>query len=206
MSRYISIILVVLAVQSHLIAGSIWAKAHQRRAIYADDTARAIGDNLTIVIQENSRVANATNRTLEKNASRSVSASGNAEGGNLFNWLFRKLKLPTIEAQSDAETKFEGEAEYDTSRLLSDRVTVSVHDILPNGNMVVVGRRERMVDGDRHIVEVSGIVRPSDVSYENTVPSDMIANFQINIRVTGQESQFTNPGWLSRVLNFLSPW
>jgi flagellar L-ring protein precursor FlgH len=208
MTRLMQAAAILFCFAAQASAASIWARANcSSRGMYADDTARAIGDNLTILISETTRATNATNRTLEKKASRSANVSGTAEPGNIFGNLWRRiLQLPTIDIATDAETKFDGKADYDTNRLLSDRVTVTVHDILPNGNLVVVGRRERVVDRDKHVVEVSGIVRPSDVSFANTVSSDMIADFQINVKLMGQEREFTNPGWLSRVLNFLSPW
>jgi flagellar basal body L-ring protein FlgH len=62
------------------------------------------------------------------------------------------------------------------------------------------------VEGDVQMICVSGIVRPSDITFANTVNSGQVADFRMVTVVGGTEGRFTNPGWLGRILNFLSPW
>jgi flagellar L-ring protein precursor FlgH len=188
-------------------ADSLWNKAGANtRTLYADDTARAVGDNLTIVINEQTKIGNQTERKLEKTSSRSVSSSGSASTGNPLNpTLNRMLSSLGLQAAGAADNKFDGKANYDDTRSLVDSITVTVQDVLPNGNLVVVGKRERDVAGDKQVIAVSGVVRPSDITFTNSIPSEKVANFQINLKTIGQESHTTNPGWLARILNFINP-
>jgi flagellar L-ring protein precursor FlgH len=189
-------------------AGSIWNKAGGTvRTLYADDTARAVGDNLTIVINEKTKIGNQTDRKMEKNSSGSVSGSGSAESTNPSNKTLNKiLGVLGLQAKGEAKSAFDGKANYDDTRSLVDQITVTVQDVLPNGNLVVVGRRERDVAGDKQIISVSGVVRPSDITFANSIPSEKVANFQIAVKTKGQEKETTNPGWLARVLNFVNPF
>ena len=189
-------------------AGSIWNKSpHQSLTPYADDTARNVGDLLTIVINERSVIDNSTDRQLEKKDDRAASVSGNidllrgldAATGKLFS-------IPDMKLNSSASTKFDGKADYGSDRSMTDRVTVTVEDILPNGNLVVLGTRKREVDSDVQVIQISGIVRPTDVAFDNSVSSAKVSEFHIVYRSKGRENQFTKPGWLGNILNIVNPF
>ncbi len=189
-------------------AGSIWARASRRtRQLFSDDTAREIGDVLTIIIDEKSTIENETNRKMDKNTSRAASMDGTLDLANIL-WPVGKhiFDFPKLDFSSSSATSFDGGADYDTDRTWTDEITVVVEDVQPNGNMVVLGRRMRTVAGDSQIIEISGIVRPSDIDFDNTVASSKVANFHIVHRTVGRENRFTKPGWLGRIFNILNPF
>ncbi|MBM4017742.1 MAG: flagellar basal body L-ring protein FlgH [Planctomycetes bacterium] len=194
-------------------AGSIWVRAAAGGTVprvYEDDTARRMGDILTIVINERSSIDNDTKRNMDKKSERSVKSSGTVGLGDIPSWWSKQghngFAIPNIDATSAASSKFEGNSKVEADRAYTDKITVTVHDVLPNGNLVVLGCRRRNLDGDTQMVCVSGVVRPSDITFANTVTSEQVAEFQMITIVYGEESRFTKPGWLGRILNFLSPW
>jgi len=199
--------LAVLSLQAPARAGSVWAKGRSRtRRLYSDDIARNVGDSLTIVIEENSKIENETTRTMDKSSDRTHKASGTVDLGNMVNWLQGRIwNLPNVDVSSSASNKFDGKAEFDDEKKITDKITVTVEDVLPNGNLVVLGKRERGIAGDKQTVQVSGIVRPSDIGFVNEVSSKKVADFKMIYRGRGQENDFTKPGWLARILNWLSP-
>ena len=188
-------------------AGSIWAKGQKRtRQLYADDTARNVGDSITIVIAEQSKIENETTRKLDKSSSKSGKGSGTVDLGNMVNWLKGRVwELPNVDISATASNKFDGKAEFDSDRKVTDKMTVTVEDVLPNGNLVVLGKRERTVSGDKQTIEASGIIRPSDIAFDNTIASDKVAEFKMVYKSNGQENHFTKPGWLARILNWMNP-
>lgn len=192
-------------------AGSIWDKANAKaRPIYSDDTARKVGDVLTIVIEERSVIENETERNLNKSTSGSTQSGGTYNPADLLTVMGVKdhpiFDFPKWNASTEAKEKFDGKADYDSDRKVTDQMTVTVQDIQPNGNLVVVGTRERTTAGDKQIVRVSGIVRPSDISFSNTVRSDRVAQFRVCYDDPPTEANFTKPGWLSRIWNYLNPY
>jgi flagellar L-ring protein FlgH len=189
-------------------ADSIWNRTNGgAKALYADDTARGVGDNITIVINEKTKIDNSSERKLEKSNSATATGNGSADTGNVLNPTFNKiLSALKFSASLDGQSKFDGKSDYGDSRSLVDQITVTVEDVLPNGNLVVVGKREREVGGDKQIIAASGVIRPSDISFANTISSEKVANFQITVRNKGQDKQATNPGWLSRFLNWINPF
>jgi flagellar L-ring protein precursor FlgH len=194
--------------------GSIWAKAEgrarsRRVPVYHDDKARGVGDILTIVIKEESEIDSETTRSNDKTSKRSATSKGSIKLEDIAHYWgddAGTFKLPEVTAESEGDSEFEGSAGFESERTVEDQISVVVHDVLPNGNLVVLGSRRRHVEGDTQIVQVSGIVRPSDVGFGNTVSSEKVADFRMSIRVDGPERRWTRPGWLGRVLNWLSPW
>ena len=193
-------------------AGSIWARATRRaQAIYADDTAREVGDILTVIINERSVIANEVSRTLGKESSREADMSGSFDLGTALHALSQKIfstrsyTIPTVSVTGSSDSSFDGSADYGSNRSVTDRITVVVEDVLPNRNLVVLGKRERVIAGDREIIMVSGIVRPSDINFDNEVNSNRVADFHLVYKNVGRENHFTRQGWFARILNFLNP-
>jgi flagellar L-ring protein precursor FlgH len=178
-------------------AGSVWAKRDKNmRALYADDVARRIGDVLTIKITEDSKVDNKAKRDLQKDTDRESSFNGKL--GH-----FGDLGEFGLEASSGNQLK--SKADYKDERSFVDSVTVVVIDILPNGNLVVMGSRARDIAGDKQAIEISGVVRPSDIAFDNTVKSEQVADFRIVTKNSGVAAPYTKQSWLAGLLDILWP-
>jgi len=107
---------------------------------------------------------------------------------------------------ADSKRDFSGNSAFESARQFSDRITVAVIDVLPNGNLVIAGRRRVAVEGDDRVLAISGLVRPVDVSADNTVQSRYVDHLDISYEGQGAESRFVNQGWLGRVTNKLWPF
>jgi flagellar L-ring protein precursor FlgH len=184
-----------------LMADSIWAKrASDMRSLYADDVARNIGDILTVKISEASKIDNKAKRDLKKQTDKSTTFNGELN----ISHILPSIPGFTMAAQSTNELK--GKADYKDERSFVDKITVVVVDILPNGNLVIMGIRDRNIAGDIQTVEVSGIVRTSDIAFDNTVMSEQIANFHVVTRNSGVAEPYTRQGWLGRIFDIVWPF
>jgi flagellar L-ring protein precursor FlgH len=204
MSRKSVLVLVVLvqvwlAGPSH--AESIWAKRDKNmRGLYTDDVARSIGDVLTIIIVEDSKVDNKAKRDLQKETARSSDFNGELNIDHLL------PSIPGFTMSAESSNELKSKADFKDERSYEDRVSVVVNDILPNGNLIVIGTRDRNIAGDIQTIEISGIVRPSDISFDNTVRSERVANFRIVTKNGGISAPYTRPGWLGRIFDIVWPW
>jgi len=190
-------------------AGSVAAKSpHGMRSLFADDTASNVGDVLTITIDEQTSVDNEVNRELERKSTRDAAMSGNADLQDLVSAVrgATAFRFPKITYEQDASTKFDGTAAYETERTVTDQITVLVEDVLPNGNLVVLGTRHREIAGETQTIQVSGVVRPSDINYANTVTSARVADFRLVLKVEGADSRMAAPGWWDVIWNVISPF
>lgn len=182
-------------------AGSIWAKrSKDMRPLYADDVARRIGDVLTVTITEDSKVDNKAKRDLTKKTARSTAFDGELGIDHVL------PSIPGFTMEAESSNALNSKADFKDERSFEDNVTVVVIDILPNGNLVVLGTRDRSIAGDIQAIEVSGVVRPSDISYDNKVKSEQIANFRLVTKNSGVSEPYTRQGWLGRIFDIIWPF
>ncbi len=194
-------LVLVLVPAGSLPAASIWAKRDKNmQSVYGDDVARSIGDILTVLIAEESTVDNKAKRDLQKETARSSDFNGELNIDHLL------PSIPGFTMEAESSNALKGKADYKDERSFVDRVSVVVLDVLPNGNLVVIGTRDRSIAGDIQTIEVSGIVRPSDIAFDNTVKSEQVANFRIVTKNSGVSAPFTGPGWFGRIFDVLWPW
>ena len=186
-------------------AGSIWAKRNNNaRTLYTDDVAHNIGDVLTIKISEGSSINNKAKRDLQKQTDRSTTFDGNLGITTPNHNILPRMTGIDMAAQS--ANSLASKADYKDIRSFADQITVVVVDVLPNRNLVVTGTRNREIAGDIQTIEVSGIVRPSDISFANIIESQYVANFRIVSHNSGLSEPFNRPGWFGRLLDVLSPF
>lgn len=184
-------------------AGSIWAKKDANATDrYSDDVARKIGDILTITINEVSNLKNTSDRDMSKATTRDQQFDGNINVGSVISSV-PDINFGTGTANTNT---FKSKADNENKREFVDNVTVVVIDIMPNGNLVVNGVTNRNLSDDVQEIEISGIVRPSDIDYNNTVDSKRVANFNIITKYKGAAAPYNKPGWLGRILDFLWPF
>lgn len=199
-----STLLAAAASSTAVHAESLWERRDPTRAfLFYDTNARHKGDQLTVIIQENTGVENSEARAMSKESAASKSLNidssasgdyGGPEGSAAFDF------------SSDSDRSFDGDATFSSQREVSTRMAATVIDVLPNGNLVIKGSKTVVVAGDERIMKISGIVRPYDVTPGNTISSRNIAQFRITYDGNGQEQSFVRQGLFGRVMNKLWPF
>jgi flagellar L-ring protein precursor FlgH len=194
----------VLVMAGVVRADSIWDRRDPRSAyLFVDNRARQVGDLLTIVVREATDIDNKEKRALDKKTASGGIFKYNTQATDGAGTHAASLDF---DASGSSTRSFDGKSEFSSQRELADRMTVTVIDVLPNGNLLIEGLRRRVVSGDERLLRVSGIVRPIDIGPGNIVESQFIANFQLAYDSKGAESKFTNQGWLNRVVNHVWPF
>ena len=170
---------------------------------YRDYAARNRGDTLSVLISESTDVENKDERTMDKTG-QSTSTQGFDYGlGGTIGSGSGSANLGTNVAN---QRGFTGDAEFKSERAISDRFSVTVVDVLPNGNLVIEGFRSITVQNDIRKLRLSGIVRQYDILPGNRVPSYLVADLRLSLDAEGAEQAFTNQGWLSRKFNRFWPF
>lgn len=186
-------------------ADSIWDRRDPRYAnLFRDNRARQIGDVLTIVISETTVANESDQRALDKGTNTTgtidYAGSSSADGGA------GRTGALSFSLENAFRRRFAGNATLTSNRVFTDRMAVTVVDMLPNGNLVVEGYRSRVVAGEERVLRITGIVRQQDVGFASTVPSAVVANFRISYLGRGPTSRTVNQNYLGRALNLLWPW
>lgn len=191
----------LLCVGNLALGESIWAKRDKNmRNMYVDDVARQIGDILTVNIIEDSKVDNKAKRILSKDTDRSASFDGELGIDHVL------PSIPGFSMSAESSNSLSGKADFKDERSYEDSISVVVVDIQPNGNLVIMGVRDRNITGDIQMIEVSGIVRPSDIKFDNTIKSEQIANFRVVTKSKGVAEPYNRPGWLGKLFDIIWPF
>jgi flagellar L-ring protein precursor FlgH len=109
---------------------------------------------------------------------------------------------PAIEAE--AEREFDGSGRSSRTDLLTARVTGRIIDIRPNGNLVIQASKSITTDEESYTITVTGVCRTSDVTPDNTVLSNQIAELEINKTSAGAVRKATERGLLHRLVDMLN--
>jgi flagellar L-ring protein FlgH len=168
------------------------------RPLFEDNRARFVGDILTININEN------FSASQEKKSSTSKSGTVAADAPSVKLPIGGSLGANTISANGTSSNTFDGKGSTNSTNAFTGTITVTVVDVLPNGNLVVSG--EKQIGNNRQVetVRFSGIVNPFNLVNGNTVSSTQVADARIELRGQGQVDEAQVMGWLARFfLTFL---
>jgi flagellar L-ring protein precursor FlgH len=187
--------------------GSLWQEENGRAYLYEDMRAMRVGDILTIKIVENHKGSKSADTSAERDSTIQNSLSGSAigyigiPGLRLGGEARRGLGI-----DASASNKFGGKGATNREGTLTGTISVVVSEVLPNGDLRVEGRREVTVNSEKQMMTIAGIVRRVDVDTKNTVLSSAIADAKIVYSGLGVLDDVQRPGWLVRVLDWVSPW
>ncbi len=186
-------------------ADSLWKEGTTRPvSIFADKKARAVGDILTILIQENNGTTRQNNTTTSKKAAVDASISSFLYSPAASGLLTRAGTLPALKYSSGND--FNGGGAINNQETITARLSVRVIDVLPNGNLVIEGRRQTAFSGEKQDAILRGTVRADDVAANNTVFSYNIADASIQFISKGTITDSQNKGWFTRVWDKVSPF
>jgi flagellar L-ring protein FlgH len=162
-----------------------------------DPRAHNVNDLLTVKVVESINASGTADAALNKSSSATAGVS------KLFG-LESKVPSaidPTNLATIGSDTKFKGGGTTTRTGELTTNLTVRVSEVLPNGDLVLEGAREILINRDRQILVLTGVVRPIDVGPGNVVVSTTIAQLRVQYYGNGLMRDSMSPGWLIRVLN-----
>jgi flagellar L-ring protein FlgH len=179
--------------------GSLWKSNGYRSNLIRDFKARFIDDVVTI------RVSESTQALASADASNAKDSSLTTGFDKLFGLEKHITDIPTI-VSGTTSSSFAGKGATTRATTLETTLTARVKDVLPNGNMLVEGKREIRVNNENQVVYLTGVVRPEDISQGNVVLSSSVAQMSVRVQGKGTVSQPLKPGWLYRILTGILPF
>ncbi|WJF91341.1 flagellar basal body L-ring protein FlgH [Paraburkholderia bonniea] len=177
--------------------GSIYNPGYAGRPLFEDQRPRNVGDILTIVIAEN---VNAT-KSSGANANRQGSTDLAVPTAGFLPGFFSRASLDATGAN-----KFQANGGANASNTFNGTITVTVTSVLPNGNLVVSGEKQMLINQGNEFVRFSGVVNPNTISGVNSVYSTQVADARIEYSAKGYIDESQNMGWLQRFFLNVSPW
>ena len=184
--------------------GGIYQVGQEVR-LFEDVKARRVGDLITIILSERTSASKSAKTSTDRATSIDVQTPTLLGAVPTFNTPgFLPLdsnRNNTLETKLGSSNSFEGEGDSNQSNSLTGSITVTVADVLPNGNLVVRGEKWLTLNQGEEYIQISGIVRQQDVRTDNTVLSTLVADARIAYSGKGMLASANKPGWLARFFN-----
>jgi len=178
-------------------SGSIYQSGYDMR-LFEDYKAVRVGDILTIKLQEQTQAKKADDSNAKKENSIKVSAPMlmGVSPGTVFG--------QDLDTEISSAKDFKGQGGANQSNSLKGNISVTVVEVLPNGNLKIRGEKRVTLNQGDEFIRLSGIVRPVDIDAANSISSDKVADATFMYTGEGAMADASKMGWISRI--FFSPW
>jgi flagellar L-ring protein precursor FlgH len=177
-------------------AGAIYQPATYQ-PLFEDKRARIVGDLLTITINEKVSASKTASSTANRAGAMDFVVPDFQIGG-------RGIKGGNLSATS--KNDFEGKGDSAANNVFTGTITVTVIEVLPNGNLVVSGEKQIGINQGSEFVRLSGVVDPRFILANNSVSSTQVADARLEYRGAGYIDEAQTIGWLSRVFMSVMPF
>jgi len=178
--------------------GAIWQPGLET-SLLEDRRARRVGDIITVNLVERT--------SAQKNANTNTNRASSMSGGLTASSSKLPLSgLAGLTAEAGSKSAFEGKGAAAANNAFSGTITVTVVDVLTNGNLLVSGEKMLTINQGNEFIRFSGVVNPNNVSASNTVQSTQVADARIEYRGSGFVEEANSMGWLQRFFSAIKPF
>ena len=173
--------------------------------LYSDQRIARVGDIVTVNIAINDKAVfgNSTDRTTT------------AKGAFNFDWMFTPPSSSssgsqgsplTIKSDVNSTSSASGQGDINRSEQIQMAVPAVVTAVLSNGNLVIKGSQEVRVNFELRELTLAGVIRPSDISRNNTIAYDRVAEARISYGGRGRLSEVQQPAWGHQIYDYAKPF
>lgn len=183
---------------------SLWAS--NTKTFFKDQRASNIGDILTVTldIKDKAELDNETERTRDANEDAGLGALLGYE--QALDAVLPEAVNNAALVGAEATSRHTGSGTIDREEKIKTQLAAIVTQILPNGNMVIQGRQEVRVNFENRILELAGVIRPQDISTDNTISYEKIAEARVSYGGKGQITDVQQPRYGQQVYDVLFPF
>jgi len=173
--------------------GSIYSNSSG--GLFATDRrASKVGDILTVSLTEDFAASKSQSASASKSDSFSVDLPAIID-----------TQAKDAQLTAGGATTFSGTGAAAQTNSLRGQISVTVTKVFQNGNMEILGQKKMLLNNGDEYIRLSGIIRPEDISANNVIVSNRIANAQIAYIGAGDTADTGKKGWLSKALSSVSP-
>jgi len=183
---------------------SLWQSGP--KSLFGDRRARRRGDILTVVVEidDEGEITNTTSRT--RSGSDSVSVPALLGAGSVADTILPGSDTLTPAISAEGQQTSVGDGSTEREEQITFRLAATVQQVLPNGHLVIRGSQEVRINFELRDLQISGIVRPEDISRQNVVTADKIADARIVYGGRGQLTDLQQPRYGQQIVDIVSPF
>lgn len=188
--------------------GSLFGQGE--RPMFADRRAMRVNDILLVLVSESSDASFSTQKAYTGNQNGTLSAPSVDYAGNNAEIAQNITDFKDGSAfnmnLANAATNFSGGGSQNRTERVSFEIMARVIKVLENGNYYIEGTRQIMVDGEKKVMLLSGVIRPYDITASNTIQSRYISELKLNYTSEGDISNKRHKNWGSKEIEQAWPY
>ena len=187
-------------------AGSLFGQGDN--PLFADLKAMHVNDVVTVTITEKTAQTSSGKKALTKQSSDALGAGVTTAGNGIVGNLSRDVNQlgGSIGFTTGSNNSFTGNGTNTRNETFATTISARVIKILNNGHYFIEGSRELLINGEKQIIQVSGVIRPYDIDKNNNIDSKYIADAKILYKTEGDIDQTTTRPWGAKFMESIWPF
>ncbi|WP_304546223.1 flagellar basal body L-ring protein FlgH [Sulfurimonas microaerophilic] len=194
--------------QDFVSTGSIFGQGDN--PLFSDHKAMHVNDIVTVVITETAQSSSTGSKQLSETDSMALGGGTFAPGANANGTVTglanRVNGLTDIGFSGGSTSSFQGQGSATKDASFTTTVSARIVKVLSNGNYFISGKREILVDEQKQIIQISGVIRPYDIDQTNTINSTQMSDAKILYKTEGDVDRAGNRGWGSKIIQSVWPF
>ena len=192
---------------NYVSTGSIFGQGDA--PLFSDHKAMHVHDIVTVSISERADSSSSGAKQLSEADSRELSGGVfSSSGGNsaVNNYVNKLNGITNVGFNSKSNSAFKGKGSATKNATFATTVSARIVKVLVNGNYFIVGKREILVDAQKQIIQISGVIRPYDIDQNNNIESSKMSDAKILYKTQGDVDEATKQGWFAKIIQAIWPF
>jgi len=195
-------------VQSHNAnQGSLFGKGEN--PLFADRKAMREHDIVTVIINESANTSSSSDKSLSQNSNSALGGGVTTYNGGsdtVKSFTDRLNNLTDIGFEAGSDSSFQGSGSTSRSEQFTTTISARIIKVMQNGNYFIAGSRELLIQGEKQIIRISGVIRPYDIDQNNQIDSKYISDAKVEYDTRGDLAETTQQGWGSELIESVWPF
>lgn len=188
--------------------GSIFGQGDN--PLFSDHKAMHVNDIVRVVISETTQSSNVAAKALSEADSIALGGGAftpGATAGGTVGGIANKLSaLTNVGFGANSTSSFTGSGSATKDASFTTTISARIVKVLKNGNYFISGRRELLIDKQKQIIQLSGVIRPYDIDQNNKIDSAKMSEAKISYSTQGDVERSTEQGWGSKIVQSIWPF
>lgn len=177
--------------------------------LFSDHKAMHVNDIVTVVISESATSSNAGTKQLSEDDSSSLGGGAFTSTGtnSAVNSAISKLNgIANVGLSGSSTSAYKGQGSATKDASFDTVVSARIVKVLQNGNYFISGKREILIDDQKQIIQIGGVIRPYDIDQNNRISSAQMSEAKILYKTEGDVGRATNQGWGTKIVQSVWPF
>ncbi len=189
--------------------GSLWPGDTAKNLFFEDTKAQKVGDIVTVTVNESATSSQTATTNTSRSSNTSLSTGpvfGLPSNLGIQNFLNMGTSFDPNIGVATTDMSHQGNGTTTRNGSLTMTLSAQITQILPNGNLHIEGKRSVTVNNEEQYMILTGVIRPEDVGFDNTISSTLIADASITYSGSGDIADPQRVGWMAKVISYIWPF